>query len=110
MNLEFDNLFTQELPCDNVDENYVRQVNDAVFSRLDTAKAPSPTIVSYSKEVGALIGLSSKDLESDETTVKSSAIKSNLATCDKLKSNELFPTPELDEKRIASPAKEIADE
>ena len=29
-------------------------------------KEPSPTVVSYSKEVGALIGLSAKDLESDE--------------------------------------------
>ena len=66
MNLEFDNLFTQELPCDSVGENYVRQVDGAVFSRLDTARAPSPTVVSYSKEVGALIGLSAKDLESDE--------------------------------------------
>ena len=66
MNLEFDNLFTQELPCDNVEENHVRQVNDAVFSRLDTARAPSPTMVSYSKEVGALIGLSPKELESNE--------------------------------------------
>ena len=66
MNLEFDNLFTQELPCDSVGENYVRQVEGAVFSRLDTARAPSPTVVSYSKEVGALIGLSAKDLESDE--------------------------------------------
>ena len=48
MNLEFDNLFTQELPCDSVGENYVRQVNGAVFSRLDTARAPSPTVGSYS--------------------------------------------------------------
>ena len=64
MNLEFDNLFTQQLPCDSERENYIRQVSGAVFSRLETLKAPSPTMVSYSKEVGELIGLSSKDFKS----------------------------------------------
>ena len=64
MNLEFDNLFTQELPCDSVGENYVRQVNGAVFSRLDTARAPSPKVVSYSKEAVSYTHLRAHETDS----------------------------------------------
>ncbi len=66
MNLEFDNLFTRELPCDSVQDNHIRQINRAIYSRLDTLKSPSPEVVSYSQETASLIGLSPEDLASSE--------------------------------------------
>ena len=66
MNLEFDNQFTRELPCDEISDNHIRQVNQAIYSRLETLKSPSPELVSYSRETADLIGLTTEDLVSSE--------------------------------------------
>ena len=66
MNLDFDNLFTRSLPCDGVSDNHIRQVDQSIYSRLDTLKSPSPTLVSYSPETADLIGISQEDLGSPD--------------------------------------------
>ena len=66
MNLEFDNQFTRELPCDEISDNHIRQVNQAIYSRLETLKSPSPELVSYSRETADLIGLTTEDLVSSD--------------------------------------------
>ena len=66
MNLEFDNLFTRELPCDDIGDNHLRQINQAIYSRLNTLKSPSPTLVSCSSETADLIGISQEDLGSPD--------------------------------------------
>ena len=64
MNLEFDNFFTKELPCDDISDNHLRQINGAIFSRHETMRAPSPRLVSCSQDTAKLLGLSQEDLQS----------------------------------------------
>ena len=56
--LHFDNRFTHELPADPVDDNYVRQVEAACYSRVRPAKVKQPRLVAYSREVANRLELS----------------------------------------------------
>ena len=56
--LHFDNRFTNELPADPVEDNYVRQVHAACYSRVRLAKVAQPRLVAHSREVADLLDLS----------------------------------------------------
>lgn len=60
--------FTDELPADPVSENYRRQVFQACYSLATPRKASQPKLISYSKEVAEMLGLSKADCESEEFT------------------------------------------
>lgn len=64
--LSFDNQFIKQLPADNINENYPRQVQDACYSLAMPKQMQSPSLVSYSAEAAALIGLSPMDCESTD--------------------------------------------
>ncbi|MCC9654736.1 protein adenylyltransferase SelO [Rhodopirellula halodulae] len=66
--LKFDNRFTRDLPADSESRNFVRQVHQAGYSRVDPTHVSNPSWVAGSKEVANLIGLDQKWLGSDELT------------------------------------------
>ncbi|MGD0960991.1 MAG: protein adenylyltransferase SelO family protein, partial [Methylomonas sp.] len=59
-NLHFDNRFVRELPADPEPENYRRQVYQACYSRVLPTKMGEPTLVAYSSELAAELGLTEK--------------------------------------------------
>ncbi len=66
MQLTFDNQFTSALPADPVTENYRRQVQQALYSRVTPATVTAPGLVAYSREAAGLIGLQPADCETPE--------------------------------------------
>ncbi len=64
--LKFDNRFVDELPADPNPENTRRQVHGACFSRVNPTPVRNPTLVAYSSEVAADLGLDEKWVKSDE--------------------------------------------
>ncbi|MEM1123718.1 MAG: hypothetical protein AAGJ18_24990, partial [Bacteroidota bacterium] len=60
--------FNQELPADPIQENTRRQVKEAAFSYATPIKTANPQLLTYSKEVLDLIGLSEADTQSEEFT------------------------------------------
>jgi len=55
--LQFDNRFIRNLPADPITENYCRTVLGASYSYVSPKKTQQAKLISYSKEVAALIGL-----------------------------------------------------
>ncbi len=64
--LKLNERFNQELPADPIEINSRRQVEKSAFSYATPIKTANPKLVSSSKEVADLIGLSQKDLESED--------------------------------------------
>lgn len=60
--LTFDNRFLRELPGDPVNDNYTRQVADAMWSRVSPTPVAAPKLLAYSKEVASMLGLSDADM------------------------------------------------
>ena len=66
--LKFDNRFLNELPADIETRNFPRQVQAAAYSKVLPTKVSKPQLVSYAKEVAALLGLSEHHCEADYFT------------------------------------------
>ena len=61
--LTFDNSFTRELPADPETENYLRQVKQACYSRVQPTKVSQPQLVAYAREVAEELDLASSVCE-----------------------------------------------
>ncbi len=64
-NLKFDNSFVRELPADPKTDNSLRQVTGACYSLVKPTPVAKPELVAYSKEVAALLDMSTELCESD---------------------------------------------
>ncbi len=64
--LNFDNRFTRELPQDPIQDNYVRQVADCLWSKVTPTSVKNPELVAYSPEVADMLGLSTQDMQDSE--------------------------------------------
>lgn len=64
-NLILQDTFTKELPSDPITENTRRQVLKACYSFVKPKKTAAPKLISTSKEVAALIGLSREEVSTD---------------------------------------------
>ena len=64
--LRFDNRFVRELPGDPEADIRPRQVTGACYSRVDPTPVPGPSLVAYSREVAADLGLEAKHCMTDE--------------------------------------------
>ena len=64
--LKFDNRFFNELPGDENPRNHSRQVQGAFWSRVDPTPVAAPTLIAYSPEVAATLGLSDVQMHSPE--------------------------------------------
>jgi len=60
--LNFDNQFLRSLPGDSIAENYTRQVQNILWSRVLPTPVSNPTLLAYSKEVANMLGLSEADM------------------------------------------------
>ena len=56
--LNFDNRYVEELPGDPEQDNFVRQVRGAAYSKVLPAKVANPQLIAYSREMAALLDLS----------------------------------------------------
>lgn len=63
--LTFDNQFTKQMPADPVEENHRRQVQQALYSRVQPTAVRAPALVVYSAEAAALLGLDAADCDSE---------------------------------------------
>eukprot|EP00898_Chlorokybus_atmophyticus_P008218 jgi/Chlat1/8398/Chrsp80S07833 len=63
--LHFDNTFVRNLPADPVEENHVRQVLGAAYSKVEPTPVKAPKLLSYSPSCAALLDLSPEDITSD---------------------------------------------
>ncbi len=52
----FDNQFLNHLPADPEQKNFIRQVHEACYSRVEPIKVSQPSLVAYSKEVAEQLG------------------------------------------------------
>ena len=66
MPLHINNRFSTELPADTDTTNTTRQVHQACFSYVAPRIPSNPSWIHYSPEVGALIGLTEEELQSEE--------------------------------------------
>lgn len=66
MKLNLKDTFNRELAADTVAENFVRQVPNAAFSYVAPTKPAKPSLVHYSPQMLAEIGLTETDAESEE--------------------------------------------
>ncbi len=64
--LSFDNSFLRETPGDSLPGNVRRQVFKACWSRVQPTPVAAPSVVAWSGEVGALLGLDADDAASLE--------------------------------------------
>ena len=64
--LNFDNRALRSLPIDPVEENRVRQVNGACFSRIDPTPVNNPKLVAVSRSALALLGFSASEVRRPE--------------------------------------------
>ena len=62
--LRFDNRFVTELPADPEAGPRLRQVQGALYSRVDPTPVAAPRLVAHSPEVAALLGIAAADVES----------------------------------------------
>jgi len=62
--LRFDNRFVTELPADPEAGPRLRQVQGALYSRVDPTPVAAPRLVAHSREVAALLGIAAADIES----------------------------------------------
>ena len=63
--LQFDNQFTQVLPQDPAEDNVRRQIQGALYSKVEPQKVSAPHLIAYSKEAASLIGLTPQDCATD---------------------------------------------
>ncbi|PCI48067.1 MAG: hypothetical protein COB51_05310 [Moraxellaceae bacterium] len=66
--LHFDNRFVSQLTGDEEADNYCRSVEGAFYSLVTPQSTAAPVLVSYSKQVADILGLSSTDCGSDAFT------------------------------------------
>ncbi len=76
--LTFDNRFTRELPRDPITSNETRQVAHVSWSSVSPTPVAAPTMLAYSREMAATLGL-------DDAAMRSPAIVNALS------GNELLP-------------------
>ncbi|MGH8679202.1 MAG: protein adenylyltransferase SelO family protein, partial [Burkholderiales bacterium] len=62
----FDNSFVRELPADPEVGPRIRQVQGALYSRVDPTPVTAPRLVAYSREVASLLRIAEADIESPE--------------------------------------------
>ncbi len=60
--LTFDNRFLRELPGDPITHSQIRQVNNAMWSKIKATPVAAPKLLAYSKEVATMLGLSDADM------------------------------------------------
>lgn len=65
MRFEFDNAFVRELPGDPEDGPRLRQVEGALWSRVEPTPVAAPRVVAWSAEMAATLGLAEDDLRSE---------------------------------------------
>lgn len=58
--------FVDSLPGDPIRENYLRQVQGALFSYVEPSRAGQPQLLAYSKELAQALGLTPADCESND--------------------------------------------
>lgn len=80
-NLVFDHRFIRELPGDPVQENYRRQVRNCCYSRVSPTPVSAPTIIGWSAEMAATLGLAPEAEAHNETVqiLSGSAVPACLA-------------------------------
>ena len=61
--LNFDNLALRTLPIDPITENYVRQVKNAIFSKVKPTPLKNVRMVVYSEKAMQLLDLDKEELE-----------------------------------------------
>ena len=66
MHLELENIFTSQLPADSNETNETRQVLNACFSYVFPRIPSNPKLIHATEEVAKLIGISKKDIESED--------------------------------------------
>ena len=66
MNLSFNNRFTAALPADPEADNYRRQIQHALYSRVQPTEVSAPSLVACAPQVAALLGLSEDDCQREE--------------------------------------------
>lgn len=64
--LRFDNAFVHELPGDQEAGARLRQVEGALYSRVDPTPVAAPRLLAHSAEMAASLGFSEADVASDE--------------------------------------------
>ena len=64
--LEFDNKALRRLPLDAIEDNYVRSVSNACFSRVTPTPLSNPRLVSYSKSALKLIDIAEEEVVSED--------------------------------------------
>jgi len=64
--LNIKDTFNKELPADPIQENTRRQVKNACFSFVKPRKTADPKLLHVSSEMAASLGLSEKDVQSEE--------------------------------------------
>ena len=64
MNLRFENAFVRDLPGETAGSNHPKQVYNAAWSSVAPSPVAAPRLIAHSREVAALIGLSTADIES----------------------------------------------
>src|SRR3954465_8446298 len=64
--LHFDNRFVRELPADPETGPRRRQVHRALYSRVDPTPVAQPSLIAYSPEVAALLGIDEREIESQK--------------------------------------------
>jgi serine/tyrosine/threonine adenylyltransferase len=65
--LTFNNRFLQSLPGEENLRNHSRQVQGALWSRVDPAPVAAPQLIAHSSEVAAMLGLGVRELNSPVT-------------------------------------------
>jgi len=66
LNLQFDNIFVNELPADPETGSRRRQVHKACYSYVEPTRVNAPSVISHSIEVAELFDLTEQDCRSDE--------------------------------------------
>ena len=64
--LRFDNAFVRELPADPESGSRVRQVQGALYSRVDPTPVAAPRLIAHSREVAALLDIDPVSVASQE--------------------------------------------
>ncbi|MEZ5462916.1 YdiU family protein [Dokdonella sp.] len=64
--LEFDNVFTRDLPGDPVSGSALREVREATWSWVDPTAVRAPRLVAHSEEVANFLGFSVDDVNSKQ--------------------------------------------
>ena len=65
-NFHFDNRFVNGLPADSETGNFIRQVHDACYSRVEPVNVSQPQLVAYSDELAKTLGFSRSYCLSEE--------------------------------------------